>query len=662
MADPAPTGYLVQQRDDGFGTVTPLPAGVRLTVGRSPTNRLVIKDDLASRNHAEVVPATGGWAVRDLGSLNGSFVNDHPATGEIPLRSRDRVRFGRSAFVFVTDLADLPALPTATDLSNEPPSRIEITRRLGQTKYLPASPPPPPPPPPVPPPPPLLDGPVGDTVHIAPPVRVSSAEALAVLYKLAFDMAEAQTPAELAERVVQALFRATPAEVGAVLTVPTAGDPEPLTHLTVLPFRTTYHKVSQFVSREVLANRQAVLAEDVAANRRLKDRDSLTDLRASSLICAPVEAEGQLLGLLHLYRTGGPPRLSADDLEIALAAARQLGIAWHGLKKRAGLVVENRELRDSLKKESELVGDSLALRRVEEQAQRVAATKATVLVRGESGVGKELVARAIHFNSPRKDGPFVTLNCAALTETLLESELFGHEKGSFTGATERMIGKFEAADGGTIFLDEIGEMVPNTQAKLLRVLEGQPFERVGGNVPITVDVRVIAATNRQLEEAVKSGSFRRDLYFRLQVVQIDVPPLRDRSEDVMAIAEHFLRRYAREIGRKVRGFSPTATAKLSAHRWPGNVRELRNVVERAVALGAGANVEADDVWLSPLDMTDDNAPPTETYRPVPLDEVEKEHIRRTLDHTDWNKSRAAEILGIERSTLDRKIKSYDLRK
>jgi Nif-specific regulatory protein len=651
MADPAPSGFLVQQREDGFGPVTPLAAGGRLSVGRSPGNRLVVKDDLVSRNHAEVLPVPGGWSVRDAGSMNGTFVNDQPVRGsDVALRSRDVVRFGRTPFLFVTDLSDLPGVPAAGH-PDDPPSRIEITRRLGVTKYLPAPSPPPPPPP---------AGP-NDTVHLPPAGRVGPHEALAVLYQMAFDMAEATTAAELAEVVVKALFKATPAEVGAVLTVP-AGDqpePQPLTHLSVLPFRTTYHKVSQFVGREVLANRQAVLAEDVAANRRLKDRDSLTDLRATSLICAPVEAQGQILGLLHLYRTGGSVRLNPDDLEVALAAARQLGTAWHALKQRAGLAVENRELRDSLRRDSELVGDSTGLRKVEEQARRVAATKATVLVRGESGAGKELVARAIHFGSPRNGGPFVTLNCAALTETLLESELFGHEKGAFTGATERMVGKFEAADGGTIFLDEIGEMAPNTQAKLLRVLEGQPFERVGGNTPISVDVRVVAATNRPLEEAVKAGTFRRDLYFRLQVVQIDVPPLRDRPADVMAIADHFLKRFVRETGRKVRGFSPQAAAKMQAHAWPGNVRELRNVVERAVALGSSAVVEAEDVWLSPLDLSDAPTPP-DVYRPVSLDEVEKEHIRRTLAHTEWNKSRAASILGVERSTLDRKIKAYGL--
>jgi DNA-binding NtrC family response regulator len=223
-----------------------------------------------------------------------------------------------------------------------------------------------------------------------------------------------------------------------------------------------------------------------------------------------------------------------------------------------------------------------------------------------------------------------------------------------------MVGKFEAADGGTIFLDEIGEMAAATQAKFLRVLEGQSFERVGGNVPIKVDVRVVAATNRPLEEAVRAGTFRKDLYFRLQVVQVDVPPLRERVEDVAAIAEHFLRRFARETGRKVKGFTPGALKKLEGYHWPGNVRELRNAIERAVALGSGSMIEEPDIWLSPLESGGHD---TEIeYEPMSLDELEKRHITQTLEHTDWNKSQASAILGIERSTLDRKIKAYGIQK
>jgi Nif-specific regulatory protein len=373
--------------------------------------------------------------------------------------------------------------------------------------------------------------------------------------------------------------------------------------------------------------------------------------------------EDQVLGLLHLYRTSGHGPLNADDLEFTLAVARQLGTVWHRLERAVTLSAENKSLRDQLRLESEIVGKSGPLQKIEAQILRVGETKATVLVRGESGSGKELVARAIHQNSPRREAPFICLNCAALTETLLESELFGHEKGAFTGATERMIGKFEAADKGTIFLDEIGEMALSTQAKFLRVLEGHPFERVGGNVQIKVDVRVVAATNRPLEEAVRTGTFRRDLFYRLQVVQLDVPPLRDRLDDVPLLADHFLKKFVRETGRKIKGFTPSALDKLKGYRWPGNVRELRNVVERAVALGSGPQLDSADIWLSELDVGAPVVGPVgSAYKPESLEDMEKRHILETLKHTDWNKTKAAAILGIERSTLDRKIERYGLAK
>src|SRR5207244_2924673 len=322
--------------------------------------------------------------------------------------------------------------------------------------------------------------------------------------------------------------------------------------------------------------------------------------------------------------------------------------------KQAGRRRENQCLGAQLKVEGGLVGDSPPMRAIEAQIGRVAGTNATVLIRGESGSGKELVARAIHYSSPRREGPFVCLNCAALTETLLESELFGHERGSFTGATEKKVGKFEAADHGTIFLDEIGEMNVGTQAKLLRVLEGHPYERVGGSVPIRVDVRVVAATNQPLEQNLKEGTFRRDLFYRLQVVEFRVPPLRERLSDVTILADHFLKRFVRETGRKVRGFTPAAMQKLQTYHWPGNVRELRNVIERSVALSTGPMLDAPDVWLSSLDVGGPAPlPPAQelAYEPLPIDEVEKRHIQKTLEHTDWNKSQAANILKIERSTL-----------
>ncbi len=649
---PAASAFLVARREDGFGDVYPLQDGHLYTIGRSPDSRIVLKDDLCSRRHAEVYRDVDGWVLRDLGSLNGSQINDRVARGDTHLKPSDAIKFGRTVFVFVEILDQLPPIP-AKGKGASHGDGLEIVRRLGRTKYIPPAP---------------GASPDSSQTLPAPPTqrmvpRISASEALPVLYRLALDSAETQTVTELAELVVDAIILATPAEVVAVLALKEGKELEPVVYRTrSATTPPTYHKVSQFVSREVLSSKQAVLAEDVDIDRHLKNRESLADMHVASLICAPVLYDGQILGLLHLYCTVTSVRLNQDDLEFAMAAAHQLAHVWHGLRRQQGLSVENAALRDQLRVETELVGGSPALRHIEEQIGRVAGTKATVLIRGESGVGKELVARAIHYSSPRKESPFVCLNCAALTETLLESELFGHEKGAFTGATERMIGKFEAADQGTIFLDEIGEMAPNTQAKLLRVLEGQPFERVGGNTPIKVDVRVVAATNRPLEEGVRAGTFRKDLYFRLQVVQIDVPSLRERADDVPLIAEHFFKRFVRETGRKLKGFTSAAVKKMQGYHWPGNVRELRNVVERAVALGSGPMIEESDIWLSPLEAGPGSDLVSGEYRPLSLEELEREHIAATLEHTDWNKSQAAGILGIERSTLDRKIKAYDLKK
>jgi Nif-specific regulatory protein len=286
-----------------------------------------------------------------------------------------------------------------------------------------------------------------------------------------------------------------------------------------------------------------------------------------------------------------------------------------------------------------------------------------VLVRGESGVGKELVARAIHFSSQRNKGPFICMNCAALSESLLESELFGHEKGAFTGATEKKMGKFETADSGTLMLDEIGEMSATVQAKFLRVLEGHPFERVGGSKPIKVNVRVIAATNRDLEQAVQQGTFRKDLYFRLKVVEIDVPALRKRREDVAEIAEYFLHKFCTELGKRNKRFTKAAMERMTHYRWPGNVRELKNVIERAVVLSTRDTIDIDELALSNLRSASETNLEIETDGPcetISLDELERRHILNVLNHTQWNKSKTATILGVERSTLDRKIKRFDL--
>jgi Nif-specific regulatory protein len=638
------TAYLVIRRDDGFGDVYPLSPGQRYTIGRATTNHIVLnKDELCSREHAEIYFADDRWRVCDLNSLNGTHVNNERLDGEWELSPGDDVHVGRTHLIYIEDMEQLPELPPQPKPSGE---GMAIKKRLGQTRFLT----------------PLPEG--ATALDQAPSQRRSLSRDLALLYRLALDMGSAGSYGELVRIVLDSMLEAIPADVGAILSVKEGRELEVAAHRNRDPSLHNYSRVSEYVSREVLSTREAVLAEDVPGDRHLKNRESLSDLHTTSLICAPIMFGERVLGLIHLYCTDDRKKLDDEDLEFAVAVAKTLGTAIHQLQKQDSLSAENRSLRDQLRVESELVGESQAIREVEKQIGRVAGTNATVLIRGESGSGKELVARAIHYSSLRKDGPFVCLNCAALTETLLESELFGHEKGAFTGATEKKIGKFEAADRGTIFLDEIGEMNPSTQAKFLRVLEGHPFERVGGHTPIKVDVRVVAATNQPLEQAVHAGTFRRDLFFRLQVVEIRVPPLRERKSDVPLLAEHFLKRFVRETGRKVRGFTPAALKKMEQYDWPGNVRELRNVVERAVALSSGPMLDAADVWLSSLDAlrTTAHAPAAPAYQPLSLEDVEKEHILRTLTYTDWNKSKAAEILQIERSTLDRKIKAFDLKR
>jgi Nif-specific regulatory protein len=642
------SAFLVARREDGFGDVYPLVEDQHFTMGRVATNRIVLKDELCSREHAEVFFREGKWRVRDNHSLNGTRVNGERIDGEHELAPGDEIHLGKSQLLFVENLKQLPDLPIQSSQSD---SAIAIKKRLLNTRYLA----------------PATETATGEVAETGDPPTLQEprhrlSRDLSLLYRMALEMGSAPSYPEMVKRVLDGLLNAIPADAGAILSLSEGRELELLAHRQRADLPPSYVKISQYVSQEVMASREAILAEDVAHDQHLRNRESLTELRATSLICAPIIFGEKVLGLVHLYCTDARKALDTEDLEFAVAVARQLGASMHQRERQESLSAENQSLRDQLRVESELVGSSESMKDIEQQIGRVAGTSATVLIRGESGTGKELVARAIHFTSPRREGPFICLNCAALPDTLLESELFGHERGAFTGATEKKIGKFEAADRGTIFLDEIGEMNPGTQAKFLRVLEGHPFERIGGHTQIRVNVRVVAATNQALEQAIQAGSFRRDLFYRLQVVEIRIPPLRERKGDVPLLAEHFLKRFLQETGRKIRGFTPAALKKIEEYNWPGNVRELRNAVERAVALCIGNAIDAKDIWLSSLDvgspvLANNHGP---EYQPLNLEEIEKLHIQKTLDYVDWNKSQAAAILKIERSTLDRKIKAYGL--
>jgi two-component system nitrogen regulation response regulator NtrX len=359
-----------------------------------------------------------------------------------------------------------------------------------------------------------------------------------------------------------------------------------------------------------------------------------------------------------------------DFIEKPLSLDKVLISVVNALRMKE-LRVENEELKRVVANEYEMIGSAPVMAALREQIMRVAPTTASVLVTGENGTGKELAARSIHYYSPRRDRAFVAINCAAIPEELIESELFGHEKGAFTGAIAQKKGKFDLADSGTLFLDEIGDMSLRTQAKVLRIIQERCFERVGGTKLVTVDVRIIAATNKKLDEEISQGRFREDLYYRLNVVPFRVPALRERREDIPLLVQHFVAQFYRREGREPKTFHPEALGLLAGYDWPGNVRELKNIVERILIMTPGRTITAADVpelrgapvIADFFEQRPDGFPIVGTLREA-REGFEREFIIQKLEENDWNISRTAEVIELERSNLHRKIKSYgiDVRK
>ncbi len=416
-------------------------------------------------------------------------------------------------------------------------------------------------------------------------------------------------------------------------------------------------EISSSAIQKVITTRKSILTYDVQSDKSFDATESVILHQIRSIACVPLLLKGQLIGVIYIDSRGKTAGFDQQSLEFLNAFSNQAAIA-----------IENARLLDSLRNENELlkgefhriysfkeiIAKSKGMERVLQLMGKVLNNTAVVLVTGETGTGKELVARAIHYNGPRKNNPFVTVNSAAIPENLLESELFGYKKGAFTGANTDKKGLIELADSGTLFLDEIGELPLGLQVKLLRFLQEREIQRLGDNRPIKVDVRIIAATHRNLAEEVREGRFREDLYYRLNVIEINIPPLRERKKDIPLLAQHFLKKFSQLMDKPITGFQPAALEKLIAYPWPGNVRELENAIERAVILASQPLISEEDIILNSISESDG------IEAGMTLEEVSRLLLEKTLRANDGNKTRTAEAMGVSLRWVHYKMKEWGL--
>ncbi|HEX3529332.1 MAG TPA: sigma 54-interacting transcriptional regulator [Thermoanaerobaculia bacterium] len=604
-----------------------------LSIGRHPDNRLLVTDRAASRFHCVVEPSEGRFRVRDLESRQGTFVNGRPVREHL-LDEGDLVTVGDLLLLFQIQEAE-PAPGEPAGLVSEESFTARTTSQLATQDALRARP------------------------------------DFQMLLRIAGILQAARSTAELARGLLDQVLTAIPGDRAALLLADrgSAGSAGSVGSADIAAAFAVDRRrgasdpfpVSRTVVQAVLGDGVTLKAEDVLLAERLAGAESLRADRIKSLLAAPLVHFGRTLGLLYVdTQEKDEPARPFDEghLQILTALGGIAAGVLSSVRQMEWLEEENRRLAGSLV--SDMVGESPRMSEVYRLIARAAASDSTVLLRGESGTGKEVAARALHQASPRADKPFVAVNCATLSETLLESELFGHERGAFTGAVARKIGKAEAADGGTLFLDELGEIPLALQSKLLRFLQERELDRVGGTQPIRVDVRVVAATNRDLEKAVRDGAFREDLYYRLNVIPVRLPPLRERREDISLLASHFAARIGRRLGRPLTGFTPEARACLYRYDWPGNVRELANAVERALVLGEGDLIRPEDLPETVLEAGGAPEVSLGQYHET-LQETKKRLIRGAVAEAGGNITRAAAGLGLQPTYLHRLIRNLGLR-
>jgi Nif-specific regulatory protein len=597
-----------------------LDDGAVFTLGRGGDCDLPLGNTAVSRRHCLITRAGENFTLEDLGSHNGTLVNHRPVKTRV-LEHGDRIGVGNSKIVFLIGEEDFAAVAEAEfdDVSLVLNSSVRLS-------------------------------PKDDADEFAPDL-----EALVKFGKALNELKETE---RLQKRFLEIILEFIPARRGAIILSDEDLD-EPKSVFVVNRDETDFEPmhISRTVCRQILTEEVALLSNDIS-DSQLGAAESLIASRVSSLLCVPLKI-GENKGLVYLDSNDDDFRFRENHLEQMTALSFLISAAIESVESIENLRRTNTLLQRDAEIETSMLGDSEPMREIFRLISKVAPMDSTVLISGESGTGKELAAKAIHQNSERADKPFAAINCAVLNENLLESELFGHEKGSFTGATAAKKGKLELAEGGTVFLDEIAELAPNIQAKLLRVLQEREFDRVGGTRAVKVNVRLIAATNRDLEEEVKNGAFRRDLFFRLNVVQVKMPPLRERREDIPLLAQHFVRKHSEKCRRKVVGLSEKAERILSRHDWPGNVRELENIIERAIVLGSGKTVKSEDL---PAELTGQSFLQTSGIMDYQerLKIARREIILDALKKSDWNYARAALALGIHANNLHRIISHLGL--
>ena len=608
-----------------------------VTIGRDPANGIAVTDPSVSRKHCTLSSEEGRFRVRDLESRNGTLVNG-VAVQQHYLQHGDQIAAGDSGFLFLLEEDDTVPVASRVEFENADFAAATTIIHPRDVVYL-----------------------QPDRLSRELPSNSRLANNLNALLKISRVVHAIRDLNELQGQLLDLIFEVVPAGRGAILLADSEGQQFNSMFARVRQTgKAPLVKVSRTVARQVLEQGIAILGSDVPANDQLREVESLAASQVRSLLCVPLTVFQRVIGCIYLDSDSLDDRLQEDHLQLVTAIAGISAVALENARRLHWLEQENQRLTVEISQERSLVGEGARMKEVYQFLKRAAPSDSTVLIEGESGTGKELAARALHRNSPRAEKPFVAINCAAIPETLLESELFGHERGAFTGAGALKKGRLEIADGGVVFLDEIGDLAPALQVKLLRVLQEREFERVGAVYPIRVDLRVIAATNCNLEEAVRENKFRRDLYYRLAVLKISMPALRERREDIPMLVRHFVQKHAKHCKVNPRPVSREALACLVNYDWPGNVRELENAIERALVLGGSEMILPEDLPESLLERA--SAPEmTEAKYHSAIKELKKQLIRDAVEQTQGSFADAARILGVHPNYLHRLIRNLEMR-